>query len=119
MGVGKCRHCGYEPVASDTRRCPNCGEKVSNLGVVFRYALRGAVIGIILGAVFRLVGTVLGMIWAFNELGSAGTAPNAAKLAEGISHAVVVTLLGALAGLLIGFLAGIVVGLGAWAVGKQ
>jgi biopolymer transport protein ExbB len=46
-----------------------------------------------LGPLLGLVGTVFGMILSFMELGR-GTAPNAAKLAEGISHALVVTLLG-------------------------
>ena len=51
-----------------------------------------AVIGT-LGPMLGLVGTVFGMILAFIELGHGGT-PNPAKLANGISHALVVTLLG-------------------------
>jgi biopolymer transport protein ExbB len=51
-----------------------------------------AVIGT-LGPMLGLVGTVFGMILAFIELGNGGT-PNPAKLADGISHALVVTLLG-------------------------
>ena len=47
-----------------------------------------------LGPLLGLVGTVFGMILAFMELGKPGSSPNAAKLAEGISHALVVTLLG-------------------------
>ena len=46
-----------------------------------------------LGPLLGLVGTVFGMILAFMELGK-GQQPNAAKLAEGISHALVITLLG-------------------------
>jgi biopolymer transport protein ExbB len=46
-----------------------------------------------LGPMIGLVGTVYGMILSFMELGRGGS-PNAAKLAEGISHALVVTLLG-------------------------
>ncbi|HYT93574.1 MAG TPA: MotA/TolQ/ExbB proton channel family protein [Gemmataceae bacterium] len=46
-----------------------------------------------LGPLLGLVGTVFGMIMAFMEL-STGQAPRADKLAEGISHALVVTLLG-------------------------
>jgi len=46
-----------------------------------------------LGPLLGLVGTVFGMIMAFMELGS-GSAPNPAKLAEGISHALAVTLVG-------------------------
>src|SRR5262245_14410681 len=46
-----------------------------------------------LGPLLGLVGTVFGMILSFMELGR-GQQPNAAKLAEGISHALVVTLLG-------------------------
>jgi biopolymer transport protein ExbB len=46
-----------------------------------------------LGPMIGLVGTVLGMIMAFMELGRGGT-PSPAKLADGISHALVVTLLG-------------------------
>jgi biopolymer transport protein ExbB len=45
-----------------------------------------------LGPMIGLVGTVFGMILAFMELGH-GT-PDAAKLAAGISHALVLTLLG-------------------------
>lgn len=46
-----------------------------------------------LGPLLGLVGTVFGMILSFMEL-SSGSAPKPAKLAEGISHALVVTLLG-------------------------
>jgi biopolymer transport protein ExbB len=46
-----------------------------------------------LGPMLGLVGTVYGMILSFMELGRGGT-PSPAKLAEGISHALVVTLLG-------------------------
>lgn len=51
-----------------------------------------AVIGT-LGPMLGLVGTVFGMILAFMEL-SSGTAVRPEKLADGISHALVVTLLG-------------------------
>jgi len=46
-----------------------------------------------LGPMIGLVGTVFGMILAFMELSSGGQ-PRPAKLAEGISHALVITLLG-------------------------
>jgi biopolymer transport protein ExbB len=46
-----------------------------------------------LGPMIGLVGTVYGMILSFMELGHGGT-PSPAKLADGISHALVVTLLG-------------------------
>ena len=46
-----------------------------------------------LGPMFGLVGTVYGMIKTFLVLALGGT-PNPARLAEGISHALVVTLLG-------------------------
>ena len=46
-----------------------------------------------LGPMLGLVGTVWGMILSFMELGKGG-APNPSKLAEGISHALVVTLVG-------------------------
>ncbi len=46
-----------------------------------------------LGPMLGLVGTVYGMILSFMELGSGGS-PNPARLADGISHALVVTLLG-------------------------
>jgi biopolymer transport protein ExbB len=46
-----------------------------------------------LGPMIGLVGTVFGMILSFMELGRGGS-PNAAELAKGISHALVVTLLG-------------------------
>ena len=46
-----------------------------------------------LGPMIGLVGTVYGMILSFMELGRGGS-PNAAELASGISHALVVTLLG-------------------------
>lgn len=47
-----------------------------------------------LGPLLGLVGTVFGMILSFMELGRPGTTPRPDKLAEGISHALVVTLLG-------------------------
>ncbi len=47
-----------------------------------------------LGPMLGLVGTVFGMILAFIELGRPGATPRPDKLAEGISHALVVTLLG-------------------------
>jgi len=47
-----------------------------------------------LGPMLGLVGTVFGMILSFMELGVEGSTPKPAKLAEGISHALVVTLLG-------------------------
>ena len=46
-----------------------------------------------LGPMLGLVGTVWGMIMSFMELGRGGS-PNPAKLADGISHALVVTLVG-------------------------
>jgi biopolymer transport protein ExbB len=46
-----------------------------------------------LGPMLGLVGTVYGMILSFMELSGGGT-PKPEKLAEGISHALVVTLLG-------------------------
>jgi biopolymer transport protein ExbB len=46
-----------------------------------------------LGPMLGLVGTVYGMILAFKELAVGGT-PSPAKLADAISHALVVTLLG-------------------------
>jgi biopolymer transport protein ExbB len=47
-----------------------------------------------LGPMLGLVGTVFGMIMSFMELSQPGKVPNPQKLAEGISHALVVTLLG-------------------------
>ncbi len=47
-----------------------------------------------LGPMLGLVGTVYGMIQSFMELGQPGKTPRPDKLAEGISHALVVTLLG-------------------------
>jgi biopolymer transport protein ExbB len=47
-----------------------------------------------LGPMIGLVGTVYGMILAFMELGQQGKTPNPAKLADAISHALVITLLG-------------------------
>ena len=51
-----------------------------------------AVIGT-LGPLLGLVGTVFGMIEAFMELG-AGTSANPARLADGIAHALSITLIG-------------------------
>jgi biopolymer transport protein ExbB len=47
-----------------------------------------------LGPMVGLVGTVFGMILSFMELSRPGATPRPDKLAEGISHALVVTLLG-------------------------
>jgi biopolymer transport protein ExbB len=52
-----------------------------------------AVIGT-LGPLLGLVGTVFGMILSFMELGVKGKTPDPSALAEGISHALVVTLFG-------------------------
>jgi biopolymer transport protein ExbB len=46
-----------------------------------------------LGPLIGLVGTVFGMILAFKELGRGGP-PDTARLAAGISHALVITMLG-------------------------
>jgi biopolymer transport protein ExbB len=46
-----------------------------------------------LGPMLGLVGTVYGMILSFMELSAGGT-PKPEKLADGISHALVITLLG-------------------------
>jgi biopolymer transport protein ExbB len=46
------------------------------------------------GPMLGLVGTVYGMIQSFSVLATAGTQVNPAKLADGISHALVVTLAG-------------------------
>jgi biopolymer transport protein ExbB len=47
-----------------------------------------------LGPMLGLVGTVFGMIKSFSVLAQAGAQVNPAKLADGISHALVVTLFG-------------------------
>jgi biopolymer transport protein ExbB len=47
-----------------------------------------------LGPMLGLVGTVYGMIMSFMELSQPGRTPNPQKLADGISHALVITLLG-------------------------
>jgi biopolymer transport protein ExbB len=47
-----------------------------------------------LGPMLGLVGTVYGMIIAFMELSQTGKQPNPQRLADGISHALVITLLG-------------------------
>jgi biopolymer transport protein ExbB len=47
-----------------------------------------------LGPMLGLVGTVYGMILSFLELSQPGKTPNPQKLADGISHALVITLLG-------------------------
>jgi biopolymer transport protein ExbB len=47
-----------------------------------------------LGPMIGLVGTVYGMILSFMELSQPGKTPNPQKLADGISHALVITLLG-------------------------
>ena len=47
-----------------------------------------------LGPMIGLVGTVYGMILSFMELAQPGKTPNPQRLADGISHALVITLLG-------------------------
>jgi biopolymer transport protein ExbB len=47
-----------------------------------------------LGPLIGLVGTVYGMILSFMELSRPGAVPRADRLADGISHALVITLLG-------------------------
>lgn len=46
------------------------------------------------GPLLGLVGTVIGMIGAFSELGRVGATPRFDKLADNLSHALVVTLFG-------------------------
>ncbi len=52
-----------------------------------------AVIGT-LGPLLGLVGTVYGMILSFRDLGKEGDAPSPQKLADNLSHALVVTMVG-------------------------
>src|SRR5437764_286518 len=47
-----------------------------------------------IGPMLGLVGTVYGMIQSFSVLATAGTQVNPSRLADGISHALVVTLFG-------------------------
>jgi biopolymer transport protein ExbB len=47
-----------------------------------------------LGPLLGLIGTVYGMILAFRELGKEGETPKPQKLADSLSHALVVTMLG-------------------------
>jgi biopolymer transport protein ExbB len=47
-----------------------------------------------LGPMLGLVGTVYGMILSFMELSQPGHTPNPQRLADGISHALVITLIG-------------------------
>jgi biopolymer transport protein ExbB len=47
-----------------------------------------------LGPLVGLVGTVFGMILSFKELAKSGKGVEAAKVADGISHALVITMLG-------------------------
>jgi biopolymer transport protein ExbB len=47
-----------------------------------------------LGPLIGLVGTVFGMILSFKELAKGGRGVEAAKVADGISHALVITMLG-------------------------
>ena len=51
-----------------------------------------------LGPLVGLVGTVFGMILSFKELSKGGKGVEAAKVAEGISHALVITMLSAAVG---------------------
>jgi biopolymer transport protein ExbB len=47
-----------------------------------------------LGPLVGLVGTVFGMILSFKELAKSGKGVEAARVADGISHALVITMLG-------------------------
>jgi len=98
MATGKCRHCGYEPVAYDADICPNCARWHPNPGVVSKYAGISTWIGILLGS-------GAGAIWG----ASVG----------GIITVIIQSLMGALVGCMVGLVSGLTIGVTAWLCGKR
>src|SRR6478672_8880456 len=97
--VGKCRHCGREPVARNVRTCPHCHGKFPNSSIFVRACDRGVVIG-------GLLGLVAGVIWGLAVVG-------------GVGGVVVGVIVGILGGLLVGLMGGMVYGAVASVIGGE
>ena len=97
--IGRCRLCGYEPVAFNAPICPKCGGNDPNPGVAGRYVGRAALGGLFLGI---LAGTA----WGTFDRGT-----TSAVIGSGV--------IGAMAGLILGMLGGLVFGSVAWMIGKR
>jgi hypothetical protein len=91
--TGKCRECGYRPVAFGAPECPRCGTDNPNPGVVSRFTGRAGLGG-------ALIGTIIGASWGYVSFALGGIA---GALGGG--------LLGALAGVILGLAMGLAAGL--------
>jgi hypothetical protein len=89
--TGRCKVCGWRPVAFDARTCPECGASNPNPGAGNRYVSwtvpAGLVVGGLVGAVWGYFGFDKGWVGAFGG-----------------------GLLGSLPGLIVGLTAGLVAG---------
>jgi hypothetical protein len=56
MSLAPCRHCGYEPVASDAKRCPRCGGFNPNPSII------GSAIRAVATVIFALVFALFAVI---------------------------------------------------------
>jgi hypothetical protein len=59
MAMGKCRHCGGEPVAADAEECPQCGTNDPNPSTRLRFIRFCLFCGLILGGLNVAVRAVL------------------------------------------------------------
>ncbi len=98
MATGKCRYCGYTPVAFEAQTCPKCGGKYPNPGVVSRFAGLSTWLGILIGGG---AGAVLGSFFG------------------GVGYAIAYCLLGILLGCFLGLAGGLAAGLAARLFGKR
>lgn len=77
MASGKCRHCGYEPVAYDAPICPQCAGWRPNASQ-FRWSALGCVVGLIPGLIWGATslspGDAAGAIVGGLILGAVGSA---------------------------------------------
>jgi hypothetical protein len=96
--TGRCRHCGFRPLAFGVEECPNCCGRNPNPGVISRYTNRGTVIGIVAGA-------AVGVTWGY--------------LAKGVAGVIGGILLGPLAGIFLGIFGGLLAGITARVMGKR
>lgn len=110
MAIGKCKECGYSPVAAGARDCPKCGKRNPNPTVTDRITGRSMLIGLFLGVlVFGAIG-----FFHVDKDGSTG----------GIAGAIAFGLMGGIAGLALGIMGGFCLSIFAWllrvfGVGKQ
>src|SRR5256885_407930 len=89
--VGKCRHCGREPVVQGEPTCPHCHGVYPNPSPFFAACERAVKICVLLGA-------CAGLVWGLTVVG-------------GVVGVVVGPIVGVLGGLFLGLIGGVVWGI--------